>query len=283
MKSELDNDCFDFCLSHLLYYYIYINYHFEDKNDDHFLIFRKSSKLLLFVVLYHFEMFFLNRTHIAKSKKENTKEMFIYQRKKYKEGKEFLNTLNNLDKMLSLNIEIIKDEHIIKSAKEGNYFLLLTKHLSSTKSEKIRKTIIKMRRIFIYHFFWTKLCKGFYQETAYTIYDYTIKWIFHNRFTPMNGCKNFIYGVIRCLDLPNNYNPAIYFDHNDEIEINTSRIDFLHERKEDNYYSEYEKIEMTNYKGMLIGATLGSLVVIYSPYLAIGSVLLGGWIGKNVK
>jgi len=47
--------------------------------------------------------------------------------------------------------------------------------------------------------------------------------------------------------------------------------------------TQYENIETTNYKGMLIGATLGSLVVIYSPYLAIGSVLLGGWIGKNVK
>ena len=47
--------------------------------------------------------------------------------------------------------------------------------------------------------------------------------------------------------------------------------------------TQYEKIETTNYKGMLIGATLGSLVVIYSPYLAVGSVLLGGWIGKNVK
>ena len=47
--------------------------------------------------------------------------------------------------------------------------------------------------------------------------------------------------------------------------------------------AQYEKIEMTNYKCMLIGATLGSLVVIYSPYLAFGSVLLGGWIGKNVK
>jgi hypothetical protein len=43
-----------------------------------------------------------------------------------------------------------------------------------------------------------------------------------------------------------------------------------------------EKLK-TNYVGMVIGATLGSLVVIYSPYLAIGSILLGGYIGKNCQ
>jgi hypothetical protein len=43
-----------------------------------------------------------------------------------------------------------------------------------------------------------------------------------------------------------------------------------------------EKLK-TNYVGMVIGATLGSLVVVYSPYLAIGSILLGGYIGKNCQ
>jgi hypothetical protein len=47
--------------------------------------------------------------------------------------------------------------------------------------------------------------------------------------------------------------------------------------------TQYEKIETTNYKGLVIGATLGSLVVVYSPYLAIGSILLGGYIGKNCQ
>lgn len=70
---------------------------------------------------------------------------------------------------------------------------------------------------------------------------------------------------------------------NQDIKIIEDTIENVKEKIfiSDQILTESNFLKIINYKGIFIGAGLGSFVIFYNPYLAVGSILFGCWIGQN--